>query len=158
MTTPDNDDFVQDEPLPMNRPRPRQTRRSRLRGATRKVSPPAGDRWKQRKIKAGVAGGRTEFFLRENPVPTILGALIVGLAVGFAIRYAYNEERRQADAKTALGWINSSLASLPSVRPFLKSVKEKYEDSTDAVRDRVGRLKKIDIGDYIEPIRKRWKW
>ena len=40
----------------------------------------AGDTWETRQT-VGTARERTEFFLRENPVPTILGALVVGLAM-----------------------------------------------------------------------------
>jgi hypothetical protein len=35
-----------------------------------------------------MARERAEVFLRQNPIPTILGALTVGLAIGLAIRYA----------------------------------------------------------------------
>lgn len=155
MSFPDNDDFVQDEPLPVRPSRNRQEGRSRLRGATRKVSTAAGDRWKQTSLKASRARERTEFFLRENPVPTIIGALAFGLAIGFAIRYAYTGERKEAE--TPIGRINWSVLSLPFLWPLLKSMREKYEDSAEAVRDRVHRLKKIDMDDYIKPIRRRWK-
>ena len=49
----------------------------RLRQATDKVSTLAGDAWEQTKERASVARERTEFFLRENPVPTVLGALAI---------------------------------------------------------------------------------
>lgn len=160
MTFPNNDDFVEDEPLPasMRRSRARQTARGRLRGTTRKVSAAAGDTWKQTKEKAGVARDRTESFLRENPVPTILGALAIGLAVGLAIRYASNsDERKEVEVKSPLGNLNLSFLSLPFLWPFFRLIRERYEDSADAVRGGVGRLKKIDIDDYAKPIRKRWK-
>ena len=63
----------------------------RLRRVAQKASTVAGDTWQQTKEKAGVARERTEFFLRENPVPTIIGALALGLAVGWALRYATAE-------------------------------------------------------------------
>ena len=44
--------------------------------------------WDETKEKAGRARERTEYFVRENPVPTILGALGLGIAIGLAIRYA----------------------------------------------------------------------
>lgn len=160
MSFPDNDDFVEDEPLsaPMRRSRARQSARIRLRGTTRKVSAAAGDTWKQTREKAGVARDRTESFLRENPVPTILGALGLGLAIGLAIRYASTcNERREVEVKSPLGGVNWSFLSLPFLWPFLKLMRERYEDSAEAVRGGVGRLKKIDIDDYAKPIRKRWK-
>ena len=45
---------------------------------------------------------RTEFFLRENPVPTVLGALALGLAIGLAIRYSSRPEEPQLTLKRAL--------------------------------------------------------
>ena len=160
MSFPDNDDnFVEDEPLaaPMQPSRPSRTARGRMRGTGRKVSIAAGDAWKETRAKAGVARERTQFFLRENPVPTILGALAIGLAIGFAIRYASTpDDRKDVELKTPFGghW---SVLSLPFLWPFFKLVREKYEDSADAVRGGVGRLKKIDIDDYTKPIRKRWR-
>ena len=142
----------------MRHSRAGQTARSRLRGTTRKVSAAAGDTWKQTREKAGIARDRTESFLRENPVPTILGALAIGLAVGLAIRYASNsDERKEVELKSPLGGVNLSFLSLPFLWPFFKLIRERYEDSAEAVRDGVGRLKKIDVDDYAKPIRKRWK-
>ncbi len=141
---------------PMSRSREGRSVRGRLRGASRKVSVAAGDKWKQTRTRAGEARDKTEFFLRENPVPTILGALAVGLAIGFAIRYAATSEEKR-EVQTPLGNVNWSFLSLPFLWPFLKSVRERYEDSADAVRGGVGRLKNIDIDDYTKPIRKRWK-
>jgi len=161
MSFPDNDDdFVEDEPMtaPMQRSRANRSARTRLRGAGRKVATAAGDKWKRTRTNAGAASQRTQFFLRENPVPTILGALALGLAIGFAIRYASSsDERKESELKLPLGTFNWSFLSLPFLWPFFKLVREKYEDSADAVRGGVGRLKKIDIDDYAKPIRKRWR-
>ena len=49
--------------------------------------------WDETKEKASRALERTEYFVRENPVPTILGALGLGIAIGLAIRYAAPSER-----------------------------------------------------------------
>ena len=158
MSLPDQNDFVEDEPLhtPMGPAPGREKARGRLRGARRKISAAAGDTWQQTKSRAATARERTEFFLRENPVPMILGALTVGLAIGFAIRYA-SEERHELEIKSPLERINFGVLSLPFLWPFLKSVRDKYEDSAETVRHGVNRLKKIDIDDYAKPLRKRWK-
>lgn len=114
--------------------------------------------WEGTKDKAGRARERTEYFVRENPVPTILGALGLGIAIGLAIHYASTrEDRTEIDVKSALGNVNWGLLSLPFLWPFFKSAKEKYERSAEAVKDGVNRLKKIDVDDYAKPIRKRWK-
>ena len=157
MSIPENDDFVEDEPIHAPAPpRSQRNARGRLRGASRKISTAAGDTWQQAKSKAGTARERTEFFLRENPIPMILGALTVGLAIGFAIRYA-SEEHDELEIKSPIGRINWGVLSLPFLWPFFRSVREKYEDSAEAVRHGVNRLKKVDIDDYAKPLRKRWK-
>src|SRR6266403_3398647 len=158
MNLPDQNDFVEDEPLhtPTEPPPARKNAGGRLRGARRKISTAAGDTWQQTKNRAVTARERTEFFLRENPVPMILGALTVGLAIGFAIRYAA-EERHELEIKSPLGRVNWGVLSLPFLWPFLKTVRDKYEDSAETVRHGVNRLKKIDIDEYAKPLRKRWK-
>ena len=114
--------------------------------------------WDETKEKAGRARERTEYFVRENPVPTILGALGLGIAIGLAIRYAStSEDKPEIDVKSALGNVNWGLLSLPFLWPFFKSVKEKYEDSTEAMKEGVDRVRNIDIHRYTKPIRKRWK-
>src|SRR4051794_39948585 len=104
MSFPNNDDFVEDQPMaePLRRSREATSARTRLRGASRKISTAAGDTWKQTRNRAGAARKRTEFFLRENPVPTILGALAVGLAIGFAIRYASSDDERR-ESRSSIG-------------------------------------------------------
>jgi hypothetical protein len=107
---------------------------------------PRGDMWEQTKHRAIVARERTEFFLRENPVPLIIGALGLGLAIGLAIRFSSDEKEK---SKSPIDHFNWSFLSLPFLWPALKSLKEKYDDSTDVVKDNVDR--------YAKPIRKRWK-
>ena len=114
--------------------------------------------WDQTKEQAGRARERTEYLVRENPVPTILGALGIGIAIGLAIRYASGPERKtEIEVKSPLGNLNWSLLSLPFLLPFFKSTREKYEKSAEVMRDGVERLKKIDVNRYAKPIRKRWK-
>src|SRR5260370_27562770 len=91
-------------------------------------------------------------------MPTIPGALQLGIAVGLAIRYA-TEPKTEAEVKSPLGNVDWSWSflSLPFFWPFFKSAKGKYETSAEAVKDGVKRLKKIDIHDYPNPIRKRFE-
>ena len=124
---------------------------------TGQASVAAGDKWEQAKERASKARESTEVFLRENPVPTIIGALVIGLAIGWALRHATSSEEKEVEVKSPLGNLNWSFLSLPFLWPYLKSMKEKYEDSAETVKDGVGRLKGIDIHHYAKPIRKRWK-
>lgn len=159
---PSGDEFnKEDEPLTASmQAREEQTSseaEGRLRRTAHKVSAAAGDTWAQTKEKAGVARQRTEFFLRENPVPTILGALAIGLAIGLAIRYSSSAEENEIEAKPSLGNVHLGFLSLPFLWPFVKSLKEKYRDSAEAVKEGVDRARNLDIHRYTKPIRKRWK-
>lgn len=129
-----------------------------FRQATSKFSAAVSQTWDETKEKASRARERTEYFVRENPVPTILGALGLGIAIGLAIRFASSSEpKTEVEVKSPLGNLNWSLLSLPFLWPLWKSARERYESSADAVKDGVKRLKKIDVDRYAKPIRKRWK-
>jgi ElaB/YqjD/DUF883 family membrane-anchored ribosome-binding protein len=130
---------------------------SRLREASDKVSTYAGDAWEQTKERASVARERTEFFLRENPVPTVLGALAIGVAIGLAIRYSSHSAEKEVEAKSPLANVDLSILSLPFLWPFFKSLRRKYEDSTEAVKEGVDRLKHVDVDRYVKPLRKKWR-
>jgi hypothetical protein len=160
MINPDNDfpeDETFDEPLPIGEPQTETGAQRAARRTVHKISNAAGETWAQTKQVAGNARERTELFLRENPVPTIVGALVVGLAIGLAIRYASAEQEKEVEVKTPLGNFSWGFLSLPFLWPFFKSVKQKYEDSTEAVKEGVDRVRSIDVHRYTKPIRKRWK-
>ena len=150
MINPNGDEFMEDDPLAAQSHAEESLVRTegRLRNTAQKVSEAAGDTWEQAKM----ARERTEVFLRENPVPTILGALAIGLAIGLAIRYASSEEKEEA--KPPLGNLNWSFLSLPFLWPLFKSAREKLEETTDSWS---GGGRKIDIDRYTKPLRKRWK-
>src|SRR5438552_15034042 len=162
MINPNENDLTRDEPLPTQLQSGEEeigsSGREQFRRATKKISTTMSHTWDETKEKAGRAREHTEHFVRENPMPTILGALGLGIAVGLAIRYA-TEPKTDIEVKSPLGNVNWSWSflSLPFLWPFFKSAKEKYETSAEAVKDGVKRLKKIDVGDYTKPIRKRWK-
>ena len=129
----------------------------RLRQASDKVSNFAGDAWEQTKERASVARERTEFFLRENPVPTVLGALAIGVAIGLAIRFSSHSAEKEVESKLPLANVDLSILSLPFLWPFFKSLRRKYEDSAEVVKDGVHRLKKVDVDRYVKPLRKKWR-
>jgi hypothetical protein len=153
MDTNEND-FIEDDPLAAPVPR-KGTNSPRGRGRQTGRRRTAADAWDQTKDKANYARERTELFLRENPVPLILGALAVGLGIGLAIRYSTRSAEKEIESP--LGRVNWRLLSLPFLLPVLKSLREKYEDSSEAVKEGVGRVRNIDIDRYAKPIRKRWK-
>ena len=130
---------------------------NRLRQASDKVSTIAGDAWEQTKERASVARERTEFFLRENPVPTVIGALALGVAIGLAIRYSSSSAEKEVEAKSPLANVDLSILSLPFLWPLFKSLRRKYEDSAEVVKDGVDKLKKVDVDRYVKPLRKKWR-
>ncbi len=151
---------MEDDPLAASRSgedRGSEENPSRLRQASEKVSTLAGDAWEQTKERASVARERTEFFLRENPVPTVLGALAIGVAIGLAIRYSSSSSEKEVEAKSPLANMDLSILSLPFLWPLFKSLRRKYEDSAEVVKDGVGRLKKVDVDRYVKPLRKKWR-
>jgi hypothetical protein len=163
MMNPNENNLTRDEPLPTpvqsgEEQQPGPGGREQFRRATNKISTAMSQTWDETKEKAGRAVERTEYFMRENPVPTILGALGLGIAIGLAIRFAStSEERAKVEAKLPFADFNWGLFSLPFLWPLFRSFREKYEHSTDAMKDGVKRLKKIDVDRYAKPIRKRWK-
>ena len=134
---------------------------SRFQGATDKVSTVATDAWRQTRQTAGTARERTEFLLRENPVPTVIGALALGLAIGLAIRYSSESAQREAEVKTPLGNVDLSMLTMPFLWPFFKTARRRIEDSAEVVRDNVrggvDRLKDVDVEQYVKPLRKQWR-
>jgi hypothetical protein len=146
-----DDDLVNDQPLAAEQNAPARRRRRRTPSV---LEPPPRRR---ERIGGPPARERAELFLRENPVPLVIGALTIGLAIGLAIRYASRSEEKPMELKTPLGRLNWSMLSLPFLWPVFRGVKEKFEESTGAVREGVERVKHIDLERYTKPIRKRWK-
>ncbi len=130
---------------------------NRWREKADRVSSAAGSAWEQTKDRAATARERTEFYVRENPVPTVIGALVLGLAIGLAIRYASNSDEKEVEVKSPLGNVDLSVLTLPFLWPFFRSVRRRAEDAADYAKDGVERLKKVDVDDYVKPLRKKWK-
>ena len=162
MINPNENDLTRDEPLPTQLQSGEEQigsgGREQFRRASKKITTAMSNTWDETKEKAGWARERTEYLVRENPVPTILGALGLGIAIGLAIRYAStSEQKAEIEMKSPLDNLSWSLLSLPFLWPLFKSAREKYESSAEAMKDGVKRLKKIDVDRYAKPIRKRWK-
>ena len=161
MINPNGDEFTEDDPLAASmRSSDEQISGdipARLRQAAGKVSVAAGEAWEQTKEKAGTARERTEFFLRENPVPTVIGALALGVAIGLAIRYSSSSAEKEVEAKSPLENVDLTVLTLPFLWPLFKKVRSQYEDSAEVVKGGVDRLKKVDVDRYVKPLRKKWK-
>ena len=160
---PNENDLTRDEPqLQPVEEEIGVTGREQFRRATEEVTAQVSQTWDQTREKASRALERTEDFVRENPVPTILGALGLGIAIGLTIRYAAPSERkREIEVESPWGNFNWSVLSLPFLWPLFKSARKRYEKSADvvadAMKDGVKRLKKMDVERYAKPMRKRWR-
>ncbi|HYY13141.1 MAG TPA: hypothetical protein VE758_01765 [Chthoniobacterales bacterium] len=156
MINPD-DDFLQEDPLSetpeSSEEQTAATVRQRVRRTAPETEAATSDSWARFKAQTASARERTEVFLRENPVPTILGALGIGIAIGLAIRYA-STARQEEKTPVKINW---SFLSLPFLWPFFRSVKEKYDESTESLKEGVDRVRNIDVQRYTKPIRKRWR-
>jgi len=152
MINPSDEESGKEESQSATRTRPLKKRapaEGPLMRAAHKVSAAAGDGWRETKARAVTARDRTDLLLRENPVPALLGALTLGVAIGLAIRYASSAEDKKIEVKPLLGNTQWSFLSLPFLWPLFRSLREKYEDSAEAVKDRASR--------YVKPVRKQWK-
>jgi ElaB/YqjD/DUF883 family membrane-anchored ribosome-binding protein len=160
---PNENDLTRDEPqLQQGEEEIGLTGREQFRRATEEVPAQISQTWDQTREKASRALERTEDFVRENPVPTIVGALGLGIAIGLAIRYAAPSERKhEIELESPWGNFNWSVLSLPFLWPLFKSARKQYEKSADvvadAMKDGVKRIKKMDVERYAKPIRKRWR-
>ena len=108
---PNENNLTRDEP--QLQPREEEigsTGREQFRRATEQVPTQMSQTWNQTREKASRALERTEVFVRENPVPTILGALGLGIAIGLTIRYAAPSERkREIEVESPWGNVRSGL-------------------------------------------------
>ena len=96
-------------------------------------------------------GQRLRRFAFAHPALVYVGG--IGIAIRYASTTATNEdEPREKISDGALGFL-----SLPFLLPLLKSVRTKAEDSADAIKEGVDRLKNVNVSRYTKPIRKRWK-
>jgi hypothetical protein len=156
-------DFTQHDPEASMSPAsdPALVNDGRLRRVAQRASSTAAETWQTTKERTGIAREKTEMFLRENPVPTIVGALVLGVAIGWALRYATAEDEEEVAVSSSLGKLGLGSLSLPFLWPFLRSVKEKYDGSAETVKEGVergvDRLREIDVKRYTKPLRKRWK-
>ncbi len=163
MKNSNGDNFTENDPMSETefgsegRESTARSAQDRMAEGARRISNAASDTWDQTRQKAVVVRERTEFFLRENPVPTVLGALALGLAIGLAIRYSSRPEEPTLSVKRALREIDWSTISPAFLPGLIKSAKRGYADSAEAVKGGFERVKDVDVDEYVKPLRKQWK-
>jgi len=100
----------------------------------------------------------TDRYLRENPVPAVLGALAVGFAIGLLTRLV-DQERRPTPVRDAVDDSADVLRSL--FTPAARKTRQAYRQSASAVRDAIDHVAEkasdIDVDDYVDPVTKWWR-
>jgi ElaB/YqjD/DUF883 family membrane-anchored ribosome-binding protein len=100
----------------------------------------------------------TDRYLRENPVPAVLGALAVGFAIGLLTRLV-DHERQATPVRDAVDDSAETLRSL--FAPAAKKTRHAYRQSASAVREAMdqvaGKASDLDLDDYVDPITKWWR-
>jgi len=89
-------------------------------------------------------------YVRENPVPLLLGAVAVGFILGLAARQL-EKERKHEPIHDALDEIRSFL------KPLAKRARRAAEHSADIVRDAAGRVRDLDVDDCAAPMSGWWR-
>ncbi len=96
-----------------------------------------------------------DVYLRENPVPVVLGAVALGFALGLLVR-ALETEPREERWKDRVDDTEEYLRSI--LKPLAKKSKKAYRKSSKAVRgavdETIDRARDIDVEDYTDPLAK----
>ena len=89
-------------------------------------------------------------YVRENPVPLLLGAIAVGFFLGLAARQL-ERERKHEPLHDALDEIRGFL------KPLAKKARLAAEHSAEIVRDATGRVRDLDVENYAAPVTGWWR-
>ena len=103
-------------------------------------------------------------YVRENPIPTILGALAIGFALGILVRGSEPTPRSKwEDLRSRVEDSEDNLRSL--LGALAKKSRKAYKKGSSAVRDAVDEAadaaRHIDVEDLADPVtswfRRLWK-
>lgn len=89
-------------------------------------------------------------YVRENPVPLLLGAVAVGFLLGLAAR-SLERERRREPIHDALDEIRGFL------KPLARRAREAAGHSADIVRGAADRVRHLDAEDCAAPLSGWWR-
>ena len=97
-------------------------------------------------------------YVRENPVPAILGALAVGFALGLMTRLLEEPERRTSTVEDLLHDTRDALRGV--LGAAAKKSRHAFDSSTDAVRGAAstvaGKARDLEE-DAVDSVAKWWK-
>ncbi len=89
-------------------------------------------------------------YVRENPVPLLLGAVAVGFLLGLVARQL-ERERKPEPIHDALDEIRGFL------KPLARRARQAAEHSAEVVRDAAGRVSEIGVEDYAAQVSGWWR-
>lgn len=89
-------------------------------------------------------------YVRENPVPLLLGAIAVGFLLGLVARQLERERKREP-IHDALDEIRGFL------QPYARRARKAAVHSADVVRDAAERVREIDVDEYAAPVAGWWR-
>jgi len=93
----------------------------------------------------------TDNLIRANPIPAVVAAFGIGLALGLATRFIEGPERKSDHLRDALDDLRTLLAT------GAKRGKRAYADSAEAVRDAVEHAVEKARDIEVDPVAKWWK-
>ncbi len=119
----------------------------------------AAETWGRTRDKAQDLLKTSGHYIRENPIPMIVGAITAGLAIGLLVRYVeksrcQEEDIQEENSDRDLG---IKAAMVPLLWPIFKAIKGQYDSSTAAAKKVFRRSKRFDIESYVKPIVKKVK-
>ena len=100
---------------------------------------------------------RADLYVRQNPVPAIIGAVALGFALGLLARSI--EPTRREPIQDCLDETGDFFGSL--FTPVARKSRRAYSASSRAVHDAVDaaskKVRDVDVDDYVDPVVKWWK-
>ena len=90
---------------------------------------------------------RADHYLRENPIPAVIGAIAIGLAIGLLVRASQPRRSRWEQAGNDMEGYWDSV-----IPPLTKRAKKAYGRSSHAIHDAVEAVRDVDVDDYIDPV------
>ena len=89
-------------------------------------------------------------YVRENPIPLLLGAIALGFCLGLAARHLEREQKHEP-IHDALDEIRGFL------KPLAKKARRAAEHYAEVVRDAAGRVRELDVDEYATPVSGWWR-
>jgi ElaB/YqjD/DUF883 family membrane-anchored ribosome-binding protein len=98
---------------------------------------------------AHVAMERSEDYVRQNPVPVVLGAIVVGFALGFALGRREPLTARERFLEEPLGHARDVFFSV--LAPVAQRLRDQYGELRSAAEDAAEKVHDFDASARLDP-------